>query len=240
MMPWRLDCGDCVAGLADSPDDEFDVCVMDPPYSEHVHSNGKSSKLAKTGEISTDYDMGFAAISAELVGKIAPQIVRTCKRWILVFGDIEGAPLWRDNFVAAGAEYIRTGIWLRTGAPQFSGDRPAVGFEAITICHRPGKKKWNGGGTFAVWDYPNVRGGEQRVHPTQKPVGLMEKLVSLFSDPGELICDPFAGSGSTGVAAIRNGRRFVGWEMNAEYAEAARKRLNCAKEQLQMFDGAGI
>jgi site-specific DNA-methyltransferase (adenine-specific) len=48
----------------------------------------------------------------------------------------------------------------------------------------------------------------------QKPLALMDVLVRLFSEPGELILDPFAGSGTTGVAALRLGRRFVGWEMN--------------------------
>lgn len=56
----------------------------------------------------------------------------------------------------------------------------------------------------------------------------------LFSDPGEVILDPFAGSGTTGVAAIRLGRRFVGWEMNSGYVAIARKRLAAAREQLEL------
>jgi len=60
----------------------------------------------------------------------------------------------------------------------------------------------------------------------------MEILVRLFSDRGALILDPFAGSGTTGVAALRLGRRFLGWEMNPEYAALARKRLSSAREQL--------
>jgi site-specific DNA-methyltransferase (adenine-specific) len=62
----------------------------------------------------------------------------------------------------------------------------------------------------------------------------MELLVRLFSDRGELILDPFAGSGSTGVAAVRQGRRFLGWEMNREYVAVARKRISLAREQLEM------
>jgi len=62
----------------------------------------------------------------------------------------------------------------------------------------------------------------------------MELLGRLFSHPGELILDPFAGSGTTGVAAIRLGRRFLGWEMNPAYVEIARKRLAVAREQLEL------
>jgi DNA modification methylase len=60
---------------------------------------------------------------------------------------------------------------------------------------------------------------------------LMEMLVRLFSDRGELIVDPFAGSGTTGVAAIRQGGRFVGWEMYPHYAAIAARRLAAAREQ---------
>ena len=62
----------------------------------------------------------------------------------------------------------------------------------------------------------------------------MELLVRLFSNHGELVLDPFAGSGSTGVAAIRLGRRFLGWEMNPAYADIARRRVAAAREQLDL------
>jgi site-specific DNA-methyltransferase (adenine-specific) len=62
----------------------------------------------------------------------------------------------------------------------------------------------------------------------------MERLVRLFSEPGELVLDPFAGSGTTGVAAIRLGRRFLGWEMNSQYVAIASKRLTAAREQLEL------
>jgi site-specific DNA-methyltransferase (adenine-specific) len=65
----------------------------------------------------------------------------------------------------------------------------------------------------------------------------MEILVRLFSDRGELVLDPFAGSGTTGVAALRHGRRFVGWEMNPTYAAITRKRLGAAREQLEIGFG---
>jgi site-specific DNA-methyltransferase (adenine-specific) len=62
----------------------------------------------------------------------------------------------------------------------------------------------------------------------------MQLLVRLFSNKGELILDPFAGSGTTGVAALRLGRRFLGWELNAVYVAVARKRLATAREQLEL------
>jgi site-specific DNA-methyltransferase (adenine-specific) len=72
------------------------------------------------------------------------------------------------------------------------------------------------------------------VHPTQKPLALMRALVADFSDEGERILDPFAGSGSTAVACKELGRRFVGWELSPVYHAAAAGRINRACEQLRL------
>ena len=62
-------------------------------------------------------------------------------------------------------------------------------------------------------------------HPTQKPIELVERCLLASTNPGDLVLDPFLGSGTTGVAAVRHGRRFVGIEMSAAYIETARKRV---------------
>ena len=62
-------------------------------------------------------------------------------------------------------------------------------------------------------------------HPTQKPLSLMEKFIDLLTNRDDLVFDPFMGSGSSGVAALNKGRRFVGAEINAEYCEVAEKRM---------------
>ena len=70
-----------------------------------------------------------------------------------------------------------------------------------------------------------VSGGERLGHPTQKSLQLMEDIVTIHTNPGDLILDPFMGSGSTGAAALKNGRRFLGIEFEKEYFEMAKKRL---------------
>lgn len=68
-------------------------------------------------------------------------------------------------------------------------------------------------------------------HPTQKPVELLERIVLASTNPGDLILDPFMGSGTTGVAALKHGRRFVGIDMESQYVELAEKRLYDASEK---------
>jgi site-specific DNA-methyltransferase (adenine-specific) len=67
--------------------------------------------------------------------------------------------------------------------------------------------------------------GEYNTHPTIKPVKLMEWLVKLMTNPGDTVLDPFNGSGTTGVAAVGQGRNYIGIEMSAEYCEIAKKRI---------------
>lgn len=67
---------------------------------------------------------------------------------------------------------------------------------------------------------------EKRYHPTQKPIEVMRQLIKNHTEPGDLICDPFMGSGSTAVACNQLGRRFVGIEISDEYCQIARQRLS--------------
>lgn len=75
---------------------------------------------------------------------------------------------------------------------------------------------------------------ERRVHPTQKPVALMARIIELYTQPGDLIIDPYMGGGSTGVAALRLGRRFAGCEILSAYFATAARRIEAASAQLHL------
>lgn len=238
--------GDCIQGMRSLADLSIDVALLDPPYSEHVHascrsgltaSNKSTRSSAEPSQISQRKALGFEHITQAQIEAVADQLGRLVRRWVLVFHDVESGHLWRGELQVAGLEYVRTCAWVKHGgAPQFTGDRPAVGFEAITVAHRPGKKRWNGGGKPGVYTHSIVldQRGEERIHTTQKPEGLIDALLRDFSDPGELVLDAFAGSGTTGVAAKRLGRRFVGWELQEKYQRAAQARIDATHEQLEL------
>ena len=73
------------------------------------------------------------------------------------------------------------------------------------------------------------------VHPTQKPVALLEYLIKTYTNEGETVLDNTMGSGSTGVACIRTKRKFIGIELNDEYFDIAQKRINQEQQQLSLF-----
>ncbi len=246
-MSFVLHLGDCldpVTGLASLADKSVDHVITDPPYEAEAHTLQRRTKetfgpRSSAGGSDTRgaaiKPVDFDPISEATRVEAAAQMARISKRWILVFCQAEAVGDWRRALVAGGANWKRSCVWIKPdGQPQLTGDRPGMGYESIACAHAPGKSTWNGGGHHGVWtvtinsDPDAMRTG----HPTQKPLALMEKLVRLFTDPGETILDPFAGSGTTGVAAIRMGRKFIGWERDPKYHAIAMKRLTAAREQL--------
>jgi site-specific DNA-methyltransferase (adenine-specific) len=233
-------CADCLGpeGLALLPDKSVDHVICDPPYSAWVHAQHMIGGGARRNGSARYKDLGFGAISVDAMTTAAEQFARVSRRWVIVFCAAEMVGSWRDAMTDKGLEHVRVGVWVKGGAtPQFSGDRPAPGFESIEIAHPAGRKTWNGGGRHAVWLADVPRG--DRHHTTQKPIDLMEQLVRDFTDPGDLILDAFAGSGTTGVAAKRLGRRFIGWERDPKYHAIAEKRIASAREQRQLFAERG-
>jgi site-specific DNA-methyltransferase (adenine-specific) len=229
---WELHNGDCLAGMASLPDASVDAVITDPPYEAEAHTEHRM--VARAGGRLECEPIAFPPITEAARLESARHMARLARRWILVFCQVEAAMKWRAALEATGAVYKRTCQWIKPdGKPQYSGDRPGIGYESIVACHAPGRSTWNGGGSHGVFIIN--KGGDPRTgHQTQKPLALMELLVRLFSNKNELVLDPFAGSGTTGVAAIRLGRRFLGWEMSREYAEMASKRLGRAREQLEI------
>lgn len=207
--------------------ERVDSVVTDPPYSEVTH-NGARGRGSSTGgkHVLVNFDSfdggDFCSLASGLINK--------CDRWVVMSAD------WRHCVEAevSGLPLVRVGVWTKNDpAPQFSGDRPATGWEAVAILHKPGKKRWNGGGRPAVWRTNIVKNNAQ--HPTQKPIELISEWVRLFSDFGESILDPFMGSGTTGVACAKLGRKFIGIEIDETYFDIACKRIEAAYRQPDLF-----
>jgi site-specific DNA-methyltransferase (adenine-specific) len=218
--------------------------ITDPPYEKEAHTSARRvltkahgrNETRKVERLAIEFDQ----ISEDVRKRVAKEIARITDGWSLIFCQVEGSHLWREAL--KGSKYRRTGIWVKPdGAPQFTGDRPGMGYESIVMhWHGQGRSSWNGGGKHGVFTHSKSdpgygHGGKRNEHPTQKPIKLMKELVSLFSQPGSVVLDPFMGSGSTGVACVHTGRRFIGIEQNAAYFELACQRIAEARSQPDLF-----
>lgn len=217
--------GDCRNVLPVLP--KVQHVFSDPPYGvEETHGSHLSSVKLRNGSAASQ-ELGFDGITLDELADFAAQWVDLAGRWVVFSCE------WKHAH--ALPNLIRLGIWRKPdGAPQFTGDRPGTGWEAVAICHRAGRKRWNGGGKHAVWTIPKGHGDG---HPTQKPVALLKAWTADFTDTGDTILDPFMGSGTTGVAAVQMGRDFIGIEREPKYFDIACRRIDDAQRQKDLFIG---
>jgi site-specific DNA-methyltransferase (adenine-specific) len=235
VKPWTVITGNCLDHLPQLQPGSVDHVITDPPYEAEAHT--KQRRLKRGGEMSTE-PLAFPPITTDERENVAAQFGRLSKRWVLAFCQVEAAPKWTACMEQYGLQYVRTMIWHKPDAmPQYTGDRPGMGYETMVLCHPPGRKRWNGGGRVGVYVHnKNELGSQKAAHQTQKPLSLMLELVADFTDPGDLVLDPYCGSGTTGVACLRLGRRFLGFEINPQYAELARERLSAEEQGLSLRD----
>ena len=231
---WQVIHGDCLAELGHVG--EVDHTISDPPFEAEAHTQQR--RVKREGGVMEIEALSFPAITSLERSEVSKAIAKITKRWAIVFSQVEAVMEWQRELTASGElSPRRIGVWVKPDAmPQFSGDRPGMGYESIVFTHRKGRSTWNGGGRVAVFTHNKNTPGGAHHHETQKPLPLMLELVELFTDPGDLVLDPFCGSGTTGVACIRLGRRFIGIEKDATYAAVARERLEAESKGLSLRD----
>lgn len=217
--------------------ESVDVVLTDPPYSAETHEKQWIAHALTKGKArfhTKDTGLGFDPLDEGTRTFLAVQFARLARRWVLAFCDLESIMEWRAALEHSGLEYIRTLIWDKVdSAPQFTGDRPANGAEAIVLAHPKGKKRWNGGGRRNVFRHPANGEKGSKPHPSTKPLPLMKELVVLFTEPGELVLDPMMGSGTTLEAARDLRLRAIGIEQEERHCEYAAQRLS---QQIFTFD----
>lgn len=234
--------GDCLAGLASMPDRSVHAIITDPPYCSggssettrrSANGQGIASERMQSGEV-----RWFAGDNMTTPGLVwlLRAVAFEAERLLVPGGSLLAFCDWRmwANLAPAlesgGLRLQNMVVWDKGSPGLGTGFKPTHELVAH-LCNGPGKFHALNGSN--VVRFGRVR-GEDKDHPTEKPVEVMQALVRVAAPRGGLVVDPFCGSGSTGVAAVREGRRFVGYERDPEYCRVARARLAAAREQREL------
>lgn len=207
--------------------------ITDPPYEAIMHAaKASAARRLRTDGREEIKPLDFAAIDP-IREQVARLVADICQGWALYFCAPEGVGRWADVINATPAKYKRACVWIKPDStPQLNGQGPAMGAENFVAAWcGAGHARWNAGGKRGVYTHCTNPPDRDGAHPTEKPWRLMAELLGDFTGDGDLICDPFMGSGSTGVACARMGRRFVGIEINQTYFDAACRRLEQVQRQ---------
>jgi site-specific DNA-methyltransferase (adenine-specific) len=211
--------GDCFDVMAEMPDESIDCVITDPPYTDFVHQNSMSNRSGKPAK-----EIDFESFTNEKLYKAFDEMSRLTKTWVVSTLDHRHAFKFETE-APNGLVLKRVGVWVKNNPmPQLTADRPAHGWEAIAYLHKANKPStWNAGGSHGnyVSNLATPTG-----HPTPKPIAMVSNFVERFSNVGNLILDPFAGGGTTLLAARNLGRKAIGIEYEEKYCELIAKRLS--------------
>ena len=216
---FQLARGDAVTWLRTLPAASVDLVITDPPYEslEKHRAIGTTTRLKHSKASSNDWfeifpNARFAELFAEL-----HRVMRRDAHFYL-FCDAETMFVAKPIAEQAGFKFWKPLIWEKRTIGM--GYHYRAKYECILFFEK-GKRKLADLGVADVLSFPRVHNG----YPTEKPFELSEVLVTQSASPGELVIDPFMGSGSVGVAAIRQGRAFAGNDLGQEAVDITRERL---------------
>ncbi len=213
---------DPVTGLASLGDKSVDHVICDPPYSARTHGGQYKERNDGVGPLELKYDH----LTTEQLSRISGELRRASRCWVLIMTDHVLFPTWEAALT--GYTFPPIPLVMKGMTVRLQGDGPSS-WTCWLVVNRP-TGFMDGTKQGAYVGAAQERGAN--IVPGSKPLWLMEQILRDYTKPGDLICDPFAGGGTTGLAAVKMGRRFLGWEQKPEHYSFALKRLTAAREQL--------
>lgn len=248
----RIIHGDSLVELKKFPDSTFDLIFADPPYYLQL-PKGKRLKRADGSEIIPVDDDWDSFKSYEDYDNFTLNWLKECQRILKPTGTVWVIGMYHNIFRVGkimqdlGLWFLNDVIWIKIGAlPNLNGRRFTNNHETLlwAVKNKNSKgytfnyellKKLNGGKQIKDTDWIfNICSGSERLrgndgiklHPTQKPLKLIQQILLTSSKKGDIVLDPFLGSGTTAVVATALGRQWIGIEKEEKYIKVAEKRLN--------------
>ena len=227
---YKLYLDDCFNVLKEMPKNYVDLILVDPPYfisRKTDFTNGGNG--AKYGKFEMDFGQWDKEKDNINFYKLMEEFKRVCKQGgtIIMFYDIFKITEIYNIATELKLKQPRIGFWTKTNpVPVNARINYLSNSREYFICFCKGKKNtFNSYYDRAEYNYPIVGGKEKTIHPTQKPIKLMEDLINTHTNEGDIVLDCFMGSGSTGIGCMNLGRKFIGVEIDEKYFNIAKERI---------------
>ncbi|MSO55077.1 MAG: site-specific DNA-methyltransferase [Rhodospirillales bacterium] len=238
--------GDCVAAMEALPEGSVDMVFADPPYNLQLRGELRRPNHSKVDGVEANWDRfadfaEYDAFSRRWLAAARRALKPDGTLWVI--GSYHN--IYRVGSVLQDLGYwiLNDVIWRKSNPmPNFRGRRFTNAHETLLWCARSQESRYrfNYASMKSLnddlqmrsdWLIPLCTGGERlkvegrKAHPTQKPEALLHRVILAATEAGDVVLDPFFGSGTTGAVAKRLGRRFIGIEADADYIALAEKRV---------------
>ncbi|WP_311983270.1 DNA-methyltransferase [Vagococcus lutrae] len=210
---------DCLIGMKSIADKSVDVTVTDIPYGVVSRSSNGLRNLNK----------GKADIFALDLNELLNDIERVTKGQIVVFcGKEQFSEIFEYFSKKKGT--TRLLVWEKTNPSPMNGQYVYLSGVELAVWFKPrGRKVFNAHCKNTVLKHSN---GSRKIHPTQKNIKLFEEIIADNTNVGEIVLDPFMGSGTTAIACMNTNRNFIGFEIDETYHKLSLERLEEHKKAM--------
>lgn len=234
MSRFRFYNADCFSLMRDMEPNSVDLVLTDPPYAISQDSGYTNTKVAKYATHTIDFgEWDKVEIDLNILADHCYRILRKGGTAI-IFYDLWKITKLATAFEEAKFKQKRFIQWIKTNPVPINAQTNYLSNarEIAVSFVKGGKPTFHSKYDNGNYIMPIHR--ESRIHPTQKPLALMEALISKHSNPGDVVFDPFAGAGTTGLASVLLAREWIGVERDARYCEAGGRRIKegTAQERL--------
>lgn len=216
---FELAAQDAVTWLRAQPDESIDLVITDPAYEslEKHRAIGTTTRLTHSKSSSNNW---FAVFPNARFGELFDEVHRVLRRnsHFYLYCDAETMFIAKPEAERAGFRFWKPLVWDKKTIGM--GYHYRARYEFILFFEK-GKRRLNNLGVADVIAVPRIHRG----YPAEKPPAVSQVLISQSSQPGDIVADPFMGSGSVGVAAATLGRRFLGTDINPEAVRVSVERL---------------
>src|SRR6478672_5846705 len=218
-VPFELFVQDAVSWLTSQPSASVDLVITDPAYEslEKHRAIGTTTRLKHSKASSNDW---FKIFPNARFGELFRELYRVLRKdtHFYLLCDAETMFVVKPEAEQAGFRFWKPLVWDKCTIGM--GYHYRARYEFILFFEK-GKRRLNDLGIADIITVPRIRGG----YPAEKPVEIADVLIRQSSNAGDVVCDPFMGSGSVGVAALRAGRRFTGTDLNPQAVRLTADRL---------------